>query len=96
MTRLERELAELGGDIEVALEEIRVPAALVDRNGRSGGSITLVVGSGDRTGEDVTSVIAPAHASSWAPCSRRCSPEGSRLRPGFRSGSPTGASSSER
>jgi hypothetical protein len=30
MSRLARELAGLGGDIKVALEEIRVPAGLVE------------------------------------------------------------------
>jgi DNA-binding CsgD family transcriptional regulator len=60
MSRLERALTELGGDIEVALEEIRVPAALVDRSGtvrwlNHAGRRE----AGDRTGEDVTSVIGP-------------------------------------
>ncbi len=60
MSRLERALTELGGDIEVALEEIRVPAALVDRSGtvpwlNQAGRRE----AGDRTGEDVTSVIGP-------------------------------------
>jgi DNA-binding CsgD family transcriptional regulator len=60
MSRLERALTELGGNIEVALEEIRVPAALVDRSGtvrwlNHAGRRE----AGDRTGEDVTSVIGP-------------------------------------
>jgi hypothetical protein len=33
VSRLERELTELGGDIKVALEEIRVPASLVNGSG---------------------------------------------------------------
>lgn len=59
-SRLERQLVELGGDITVALEEIRVPAGLVDAGGRirwqNAASRRDV---GDRTGEHVTSLFAP-------------------------------------
>jgi DNA-binding CsgD family transcriptional regulator len=60
MSGLERELAELGGDIKVALEEIRVPAVLVDRSGTIRWiNRTAREEAGGQPGEHVTSVVAP-------------------------------------
>ncbi len=63
MSRLARELAGLGGDIKVALEEIRVPAGLVDRDGvirwQNQAATELF---GDNTGVPFPSVVAPGES----------------------------------
>jgi DNA-binding CsgD family transcriptional regulator len=60
MSSLDAELLELGGDITAALEDVQLPASLLDRNGeirwQNKASISL---RGDRVGTDFTALVAP-------------------------------------
>jgi DNA-binding CsgD family transcriptional regulator len=60
MSGLEHELAQLGGEITLALEDVRLPAALLDRDGvvlwQNRASIEV---TGNVIGSPLTSVVAP-------------------------------------
>lgn len=60
MSRLERELAELGGQLTETLEELGVPACLIDRDGvikwQNAASREI---NGDVVGSMFTSIVAP-------------------------------------
>jgi len=60
MSGLEQELAELGGDITSALEDVGMPAALLDREGtvRWQNRASIEVG-GDVVGRNYAAVVAP-------------------------------------
>jgi PAS domain S-box-containing protein len=60
MSRLEQELAELGGEITATLEDVRLPAALLDRDGviRWQNRAAIEV-TGNVVGSQFTTVVAP-------------------------------------
>jgi DNA-binding CsgD family transcriptional regulator len=60
MTRLDDELLELGGNISEALENVPVPAALLDRDGTIRWQNTAsVTARGNRVGSDFAELVCP-------------------------------------